>query len=143
MIKIILRNASYIILFCISILFFSCSDNENIQQTKKEPEKLNDLLVVKGQFIFGKKCMECHEMEVRLKGPALKNVTKRRKADWIKNMIMKPDKMIAEDSIARRLYYEHGIKMVVKEITEEETEAVMEYLKSVDEKVDSKVNKWP
>jgi cytochrome c551/c552 len=138
--KLIFRNASYLLIFCSCILVFSCSKNENIQQTKKEPEKLNDMLIVKGQFIFGRKCMECHELEVKLKGPALRNITKRRKSDWIKNMIMKPDKMIADDSIARKLYYEHGIKMVVKEITEEETEAVMEYLKSVDAKVDSKVN---
>jgi cytochrome c2 len=128
-------------LFTIAVSFFllitSCSkNNDKNLQTKKEPEKLNDMLVVKGQFIFGKKCIECHEMEVKLKGPALRNVTKRRKADWIKNMIMKPDKMIAEDSIAKKLYYEHGIKMVVKEITEEETTAVMEYLKSIDAKVD-------
>lgn len=122
------------------ILFTSCSENKNQTiQIKKEPEKINDLLVVKGQFIFGRKCMECHELEVKLKGPALRNVTKRRKADWIKNMITKPDKMIAEDSIARNLYYEHGIKMVVKDITEEETIAVMEYLKSVDAKVEKNI----
>jgi len=129
--------------FTIAISFFilinSCSENKNqTQQIKKEPEKLNDMLVVKGQFIFGKKCIECHDLEVNLKGPALRNVTKRRKADWIRNMITKPDKMIAEDSIARNLYYEHGIKMVVKEITEEETDAVMEYLKSIDAKLEKK-----
>lgn len=134
--KLNLNNAINIILiFCTSVLVLSCSENRNIQPTQKEPEKLNDMLVVRGNFIFTKKCMSCHEMEIKLKGPALKNVTKRRKADWIKNMLLKPEKMIVKDSVAKRLYYEHGVKMVVEDLNEEDTNAVMEYLKSVDSKV--------
>ncbi len=126
-------------IFFICTIIFSCSENKNIQPTKKEPEKLNDMLVVKGQFVFTKKCMSCHEMEVKLKGPALRNVTKRRKADWIKNMILNPDKMIVEDSIAKRLYYEHGVKMVVEDVKDEDANAVMEFLKSVDAKAEQKI----
>ena len=133
-----LNAVNILIIFYICTIVFSCSENKNIQPTKKEPEKLNDMLIVKGQFIFSKKCISCHEMEIKLSGPALKNVTKRRKADWIKNMILKPEKMIVEDSIAKRLYYEHGVKMVVEDMKEEDADAVMEYLKSVDAKVEER-----
>lgn len=139
--KLILMNAKYIFPFCIFIFLLSCSENrDRISQTVKEPEKLNDMLVVRGQFIYSKQCIKCHEMEINLKGPALKNVTKRRKADWIKSMILKPDRMIVEDTIAKRLYYEHGVKMAVEDLTDDDVNAVMEYLKSVDAKVENKVN---
>ncbi len=139
--KFILMNAKYIFSICIYLLISSCSENiDKIPQTKKEPEKLNDMLVVRGQFIYSKQCIKCHEMEINLKGPALRNVTKRRKADWIKSMILKPDKMIVEDSIAKKLYYEHGVKMAVEDLTDDDANAVMEYLKSVDAKVENKTN---
>lgn len=78
--------------------------------------------------------MECHSIDVRLRGPALKDVTKRRKAEWIMNLILNTDQMLKEDSVAIRQYLEHGIKMVVDNVNQDDALAVLEYLRSIDRK---------
>ena len=101
-------------------------------ENKIESGDLDKELVIKGKFIFNKKCMECHNLDIDLQGPSLRDVTKRRKAEWILKMILNTEQMIREDSIAQMLLKSHVTQMVVKGVSEMDAKAVLEYLKSVE-----------
>jgi mono/diheme cytochrome c family protein len=88
-------------------------------------------LVKRGEEIFKQKCTACHQIENKLVGPALKGLFERRKEDWVLAMIINPDSMIKNDPIAKNLYEEYKVPMVVPGgITQEEAKAVVEYLKT-------------
>ena len=93
---------------CILLAFSSCNNPDNKNSTGIGPVKKVELnneldknLIDQGKFIFTKKCMECHNLDIKIVGPALRDVTKRRKAEWIMNMILNTEQMIKEDSTAR------------------------------------------
>ena len=114
-------------------IFSSCSekiDKEIVSVNSSDTGKIDESLALKGRFIFTKKCMDCHSLDVNLKGPALRDVTKQRKSEWIMNMMLQPDEMIRNDSVAKKLFSEHIVKMTVKDLNQEDAKAVLEYLKS-------------
>ncbi len=88
-------------------------------------------LVKRGEEIYNQKCTACHQIEKKLVGPALKGLFERRKEDWVLSMILNPDSMIKNDPIAKKLYEEYNVPMVIPGgITQEEAKAVVEYLKT-------------
>jgi cytochrome c2 len=91
-------------------------------------------LVKKGKEIFDSKCASCHKLEERYVGPPLKGVTKRRKPEWIMNMILNPTEMEQKDPIAKQLLAEYLTQMTFQNVSQEDARAILEYLRSVDEK---------
>jgi mono/diheme cytochrome c family protein len=91
-------------------------------------------LVKKGKEIFDSKCATCHKLEEKYVGPPLKGVTKRRKPEWIMNMILNPTEMEQKDPIAKQLLSEYLTQMTFQNVSQEEARALLEYLRSVDEK---------
>jgi mono/diheme cytochrome c family protein len=91
-------------------------------------------LVKKGKEIFDSKCASCHKLEERYVGPPLKGVTKRRKPEWIMNMILNPAEMEQKDPIAKQLLAEYLTQMTFQNVSQEDARAILEYLRSVDEK---------
>ncbi|GBC87907.1 MAG: cytochrome c [Hydrogenobacter thermophilus] len=91
-------------------------------------------LVKKGKEIFDSKCATCHKLEERYVGPPLKGVTKRRKPEWIMNMILNPTEMEQKDPIAKQLLSEYLTQMTFQNVSQEDARAILEYLRSVDEK---------
>jgi mono/diheme cytochrome c family protein len=88
-------------------------------------------LVKRGEEIYNQKCTACHQIENRLVGPALKGLFERRKEDWVLAMIINPDSMVKNDPIAKKLYEEYKVPMIIPGgITQEEAKAVVEYLKT-------------
>jgi len=70
--------------------------------------KLNSPLeqdrIKRGLSIYEMKCSACHKLtDQRVVGPGWKDVTKRRKPEWIMNMITNVDVMLAEDGEAQKL----------------------------------------
>lgn len=130
-----------ILFIFLAIVTFSCSyagkkeftTSGNNTQLSAVSDDHEDM-ILKGKFIFTKKCMECHDMDVKLKGPALRDVTKRRKAEWILNMILNPDEMLKKDAEAKKLFKQHVVKMVVKDVDEEQARSILEFLRSVEAK---------
>ena len=90
-----------------------------------------DEMAAMGEIIFSKKCLSCHSLDVNFKGPELGDVVKRRKAEWILNMIINPEEMISKDADAKYLFLTHAVKMVLKNVSEDDAKAVLEYLKFV------------
>lgn len=110
---------------------------KQVEKEKKEvvepfelPSKVDEEMTKQGEMIFTSKCTICHQIETKLVGPKLKGVTERRKPEWIMNMMLDPDRMIKEDSIAKNLTKEYPSSMTNQNLTKEEARAVLEYLRT-------------
>jgi cytochrome c551/c552 len=69
--------------------------------------------IKKGEALFASKgCVACHKVGGgKLVGPDLKGVTARRDETWLKKMILRPDVMVKEDEIAKKLLGETFVPM--------------------------------
>lgn len=91
--------------------------------------------IARGQEVFAEKgCTACHKVGGgKLVGPDLKGVTARRDEIWIKRMILRPDVMIKEDELAKKLFVEHLTPMPNQNVDPaSELPPLMAYLKSVE-----------
>jgi mono/diheme cytochrome c family protein len=60
--------------------------------------------VQRGKDIYEMKCQACHRLDdQRVVGPGWKDITKRRKPEWIMNMITNVDVMLDQDPEAQKL----------------------------------------
>ncbi|GEM_PF-161241 len=95
-------------------------------------EEINPVLVSKGMEVFKVMCTACHKPEKKFIGPAPKGILKRRSPEWVMNMILNPENMIKNDSLAKELLIEfNGAPMANQNLTEEEARAVLEYFRSL------------
>ncbi len=91
--------------------------------------------IAKGQEIFAAKgCTACHKIGGgKLVGPDLKGVTARRDEAWLKKMILRPDVMIKDDDVAKKLFIEHLTPMPNQGVDPKaELPFIMAFLKSVE-----------
>lgn len=93
---------------------------------------LDSAMARTGMGVFEAKCTPCHKMAERYVGPALEGVTKRRKPEWIMNMILNPDQMVKEDTTARHLLAEFLAPMTNQNLTQDEAKAVLAYFLEYD-----------
>lgn len=117
---------------------YGCSDDPElgigpVKEVKLDPQVNNDL-VNKGKQIFDVKCTPCHRINEKLVGPALQDVTKRRKPEWIMNMILNPDQMLKENMIAKSLLTsgQFATQMTFQNVTQDDARAILEYFRSND-----------
>jgi mono/diheme cytochrome c family protein len=89
-------------------------------------------LVDKGKGIFDMKCVACHKFDSKLVGPPLKDITKRRKPEWIMNMILNPEQMTKEDPTAKQLFGQYLTQMTFQDVTQDDARAILEYFRSLD-----------
>ena len=120
------------------IVFYGCGDYPElgigpIKEIKLDPE-INQELVAKGKAIFDIKCVSCHQIDNKLVGPPLKNVTKRRKPEWIMNQILNPEQMIKENMIAKTMAMsgQYPTPMTFQNVTVDDTRAILEYFRNND-----------
>ena len=60
--------------------------------------------ITRGLAIYEMKCSACHKLtDQRVVGPGWKDVTKRRKPEWIMNMVTNVDVMLDKDEEAQKL----------------------------------------
>lgn len=95
---------------------------------------LDDALAEKGKAIYKAKCTACHKLKKRYIGPGLKGVTKRRRAEWIMNMILNPEEMVIKNAAAKALLQEYSAPMANQSLKTEEARALLEYFRRVDSK---------
>jgi len=115
-------------------------EKENAAATTQEPQSMVEPTATAlspeaeaGKAIFDGKCVACHKAtEEKLLGPGLKGVTSRREEEWIKKMVKNPDKMTAEDPIAKALFEEYKTQMTNFGLTDQEVNNVYAYLKAND-----------
>lgn len=91
--------------------------------------------IAKGEEAFALKgCTACHKIGGgRLVGPDLKGVTARRDEVWLKKMILRPDVMVKEDDIARKMLAEYMTPMPNQGVDPAaDLPYILAYLKSVE-----------
>jgi hypothetical protein len=88
-------------------------------------------LASQGEQLFTTRgCTGCHQMDAKLIGPALGDVTTRRSYEWVMGMILRPDSMTANDDDAKALLAEYGTPMVNMGATQDDAHAIYEYLRA-------------
>ncbi len=92
--------------------------------------EIDPTLATQGEELFKNKCTACHKIEKRFVGPGLKGITEKRTPEWIMNMILVPEKMVAENEEAKKLLAEYLSPMANQSLTEEEARAILEYFRT-------------
>lgn len=124
--------------FTMISLFFITGCGEDTSEIGIGPVKsvtlgaLDKSLVDKGKGIFDMKCVACHKFDSKLVGPPLKDITKRRKPEWIMNMILNPEQMTKEDPTAKQLFGQYLTQMTFQDVTQDDARAILEYFRSLD-----------
>ncbi len=132
---------SFIVLLMTVLSMFMQGCGEDNQEIGVGPIKkvelsatIDNALVEQGKTVFEAKCVSCHKFDEKLVGPPLKGITKKRKPEWIMNMILNPEKMTKENIEAQKLMAQYLTQMTFQNVTEQEARAVLEYFRSVDSK---------
>lgn len=102
-------------------------------------EKLNlgsidQAKVKEGEAIFNQKCTQCHKLDERYTGPALREVTKRRTPEYILNQIMNPEEMTKRHPEAKKLLAQYANQMTFQNITLDDAKKVLEFLRDAGNK---------
>lgn len=95
---------------------------------------IDPTLAKKGMDLFQLKCTPCHRLTTeKLVGPGLKNVTVRRKPEWIMNMITNPATMTQRDSAAKGLLEICLVQMPNQQFSsDDEVRAIVENFRNND-----------
>lgn len=144
------------LVFTATIFFIACGEGVDkdakpidVQElTKNQPEthgteiKTGDITVTNplnaewvtgGKNIYELKCQSCHRLtEEKLVGPGWKNVTVRRKPEWIMNMAMNVDMMLEKDPEAQKLLEQCLVRMPNQNLSKEDARKVVEFMRSND-----------
>ena len=92
--------------------------------------EIDEAMVAEGKEIFKLKCSACHKVSKRVVGPAMLDITERRSPEWIMNMILNPEVMVAENKIAKELLAEYLAPMANQNLTEKEARLILEYFRT-------------
>lgn len=87
-------------------------------------------LAERGEEIFETKCAACHKLDERYVGPPLGDVTERRTPEFVMNMILNTDEMVARHPEVKALLAQYYTPMPDQQLTDEDARAVLEYLRA-------------
>ena len=93
--------------------------------------EIDEAMVAEGKAAFKTKCSACHKMSKRFVGPGLAGVTEKRTPEWIMNMILNPEEMVAKNPAAKKLLAEYLSPMANQNLTEKEARSILEYFRTV------------
>jgi mono/diheme cytochrome c family protein len=93
--------------------------------------EIDEAMAAEGKEAFKAKCSACHKMSKRFVGPALAGITEKRTPEWIMNMILNPEEMVAKNPEAKKLLAEYLSPMANQNLTEKEARSILEYFRTV------------
>jgi mono/diheme cytochrome c family protein len=89
--------------------------------------------VGRGKSVYDMKCSACHRLdETRVVGPGWKDVTKRRKPEWIMNMVLNVDVMLEQDAEAQKLLELCLTRMPNQNVSIGDARDILEYMRQND-----------
>ncbi len=89
--------------------------------------------VPRGKAIYEMKCQACHRLDdQRVVGPGWKDVTKKRKPEWIMNMITNVDVMLDKDPEAQKLLELCLMRMPNQNVSLGDARDVLEFMRQND-----------
>jgi mono/diheme cytochrome c family protein len=87
----------------------------------------------RGKAIYEMKCSACHRLDdQRVVGPGWKDVTKRRKPEWVINMITNVDIMLDQDPEARKLLELCLMRMPNQNVSVGDARDILEFMRQND-----------
>lgn len=99
--------------------------------TLKTP--LEQTRVDRGLAIYEMKCSACHKLnDQRIVGPGWQGITKRRKPEWIMNMVTNTDIMLDKDPEAQKLLELCLVRMPNQNISVGDARDILEYMRKND-----------
>ncbi len=94
---------------------------------------LDQSMVKTGKEVYEMKCSSCHKLDAtRIVGPGWKDVTKRRKPEWVMNFITNVDEMLSKDAEAMAMLEECLVRMPNQNLTEQDARNVLEFMRNND-----------
>jgi cytochrome c2 len=100
----------------------------------KEKIELGAIDMIKakrGEKIFTEKCTQCHKLDERYTGPALRDVTSRKTPEFILNQILNPEEMTKRHPEVKKMLAQYATQMTFQNVSEDDAKAILEYLRSV------------
>jgi cytochrome c len=89
--------------------------------------------ISRGKAIYEMKCSACHKLDdQRVVGPGWKDVTKRRKPEWIMNMITNVDVMLDQDAEAQKLLELCLTRMPNQNVSVGDSRDILEFMRQND-----------
>jgi len=89
--------------------------------------------VKRGLAIYEMKCSACHKLtDQRVVGPGWKDVTKRRKPEWIMNMVTNVDVMLDQDAEAQKLLELCLTRMPNQNVSVGDARDILEFMRQND-----------
>jgi cytochrome c2 len=86
-----------------------------------------------GSKVYDLKCSACHKLTAeKLVGPGWKDVTHRRKAEWVMNFATNTDEMINKDPAAQAMLEECMVRMPNQNLSDADARAVYEFMRKND-----------
>jgi cytochrome c len=87
----------------------------------------------RGNSVYEMKCQACHRLDdQRVVGPGWKDVTKRRKPEWIMNMILNVDMMLDQDPEAQKLLELCLTRMPNQNVSVGDARDILEFMRQND-----------
>lgn len=102
----------------------------------KEKIELGQIDMIKaksGEKIFTEKCTQCHKLDERYTGPALRDVTTRRTPEFILNQILNPEEMTKRHPEVKKLLATYPTQMTFQNVSMEDAKAILDYFRSVNQ----------
>jgi mono/diheme cytochrome c family protein len=94
---------------------------------------LEEERIGRGKAIYEMKCQACHKLDdMRIVGPGWQDITKRRKPEWIMNMITNVDMMLAEDPEAQKLLELCLMRMPNQNVSIGDARDILEFMRKND-----------
>ncbi|MCF8241781.1 MAG: cytochrome c [Melioribacteraceae bacterium] len=95
--------------------------------------QIDQIMAKSGEDVFVQKCAQCHKLDERYTGPALRGVTERRSPEYIMNMILNPEEMTKRHPEAKKMLAQYANQMTFQNVTEDDARNLLEYLRSVNQ----------
>ncbi len=96
------------------------------------PAEIDQAMATHGEEVYKKMCTACHRPDKKFIGPAPLGILERRTPEWVMNMILDPEDMIAKNPLAKELLIEfNGAPMANQNLTETEARAILEYFRTL------------
>ncbi len=90
---------------------------------------IDPALVGEGEAAFTTKCSACHKLDERYVGPPLRDVTDRRRPEFVMNMILNAAEMVERHPEIRGMLADYFTPMPVQVTDRDEARAILEYLR--------------
>ena len=95
--------------------------------------KLDTKMATLGSGIYDLKCLACHRLtNEKLVGPGWKDVTTRRKPEWIMNFSTNTDEMISKDPQAQAMLEECMVRMPNQNLSDDDARHILEFMRKND-----------